>query len=67
MLVHTSEILCPTVDPIQYGKTNVTGYHPTSKVYYSCDEGYELRGLVWRKCLPSGVWYGKAPVCQKSK
>lgn len=39
------------------------GNTPSSKAYYSCNAGYELKGLKWRKCLYDGTWYGSAPTC----
>lgn len=60
-------IVCPHLDAPRYGKVRVNTYTPTSKAYYSCDEGYRLYGLEWRKCLYSGQWYGHAPTCRPVK
>ena len=61
------EIICPHLDHPQYGRVKVATYHPSSQAFYSCDNGYDLHGLSSRKCLPDGSWYGKAPICRKSK
>ncbi|CAI4229861.1 unnamed protein product [Auanema sp. JU1783] len=35
--------------------------------YYSCDEGYELRGKNQRECLESGRWSGEIPHCYRKE
>lgn len=56
--------ICPyLVDP-QYGKVNQRGNTPSSVAYYSCNYGYELHGLRYRKCLYDGTWYGDTPECR---
>ena len=60
-------IACPPLAHPQYGKVRVDGYIPWSKAYYSCDHGYVMYGLAYRKCLSDGSWYGKAPTCHPKK
>ena len=43
-------------------KVGVT-YSVNSKVYFSCELGYELMGSEDRKCQPNGSWTGQQPVC----
>ena len=62
-----AEIVCPRLDHIQYGYVKAAGYYPSSVAHYGCDDGYVLYGLTQRKCLHDGTWYGKAPICKKSK
>ena len=57
------EPTCPPLDKPRNGQIRVYGYMPQSKAYYSCNYGYKLDGLQWRKCLPDGTWYGSAPTC----
>ena len=64
--IHTG-IVCPHLDHPQYGRVKVDSYSPSSRAHYSCDDGYALYGLTYRKCLADGSWYGKAPICRKSK
>jgi len=63
----TRRRVCPRLYAPRYGKVRVTGYGLDSKAHYSCDYGYKLYGLQWRKCLHGGSWYGKAPVCRPVK
>ena len=59
--------VCSRLYAPRYGKVRVTGYGLDSKAHYSCDYGYKLYGLQWRKCLHGGRWYGKAPICRPVK
>ena len=38
-----------------------------SVVTHSCVAGFELKGDHLRQCLPSGVWSGSLPTCQRKQ
>ena len=42
-----------------YGKS----YLFEDEIYYSCNEGYELRGNPHRICNSDGKWIGLPPIC----
>lgn len=61
-------VRCPEIEPPKYGSVSVRGYIFESKVYYTCNHGYELHGLKeseYRKCDYTGTWSGTAPVCKR--
>ena len=68
-LIHIipTEILCPQIKAPLHGKVIISGYTPLSKALYACKKGYKLVGLLLRKCLANGSWFGSAPTCQLIK
>jgi hypothetical protein len=34
-----------------------------SKAIFRCYDGYGMKGVSQRECLPSGEWSGSSPVC----
>ncbi len=57
-------ILCPALKAIKFGKIRVSGRKPGDRADYSCNAGYDLMGVGWRKCQDSGKWTGEAPSCK---
>ena len=57
-------IQCPRIDQPVNGIATVTGYNVGSMAFYSCDEGYRLRGENILDCLVSGEWSTTPPTCQ---
>lgn len=35
-----------------------------SKFYFSCDDGFILRGFIIRQCLVDGIWSGNDIFCE---
>ena len=58
-------IPCPHLDDIPYGVVKVNGYNPGHAASYECEKGYKLVGDGLRKCLHTGYWGGKVPVCKR--
>jgi len=50
---------CSTLQRVPNGQVTVKDRSAT----YTCNEGYGLRGLATRQCLPTGVWAGVEPQC----
>ena len=57
-------ILCPALKAIKFGKIRVSGRKPGERADYSCNAGYDLMGVEWRKCQDNGQWTGEAPTCE---
>jgi hypothetical protein len=53
-------ITCSALDSPSYGSVQIAG----NRADYSCNKGYTLVGVPWRKCNSHGVWGGKAPICK---
>ena len=61
-------IKCPALPSvIEHGVVKVNGTLPGHAAYYACHRGYYLVGYAYRKCLDTGVWYGKVPVCKRER
>ena len=56
---------CPTLVNPEYGRVEVAGVYPDQIATYSCLKGYRLTGSSTRRCLKSGQWTGKSPLCKK--
>ncbi|XP_077864038.1 sushi, von Willebrand factor type A, EGF and pentraxin domain-containing protein 1-like, partial [Saccoglossus kowalevskii] len=57
--VYCSEISSPV-----HGNVIAYDYSFGSKSYYSCNDGFTLRGASYRTCLASGDWSGQVPRCE---
>lgn len=60
-------ISCPKLFAPYYGSVSTNGQQPGSIATYRCSSGFLLVGESTRRCLTSGHWSGKAPVCQPIK
>ncbi|XP_048255629.1 sushi, von Willebrand factor type A, EGF and pentraxin domain-containing protein 1-like [Haliotis rufescens] len=58
---------CPQPEAVEDGSVNILGLTYTSKVEYTCDEGYELLGETVRTCQADKTWTDQAPVCSPLK
>lgn len=47
------------------GRSNYRDNKVGSIVTHSCIAGFALRGDRQRRCLPTGVWSGSVPICQR--
>ncbi|KAM8884121.1 CUB and sushi domain-containing protein 3-like isoform 1-T1 [Synchiropus picturatus] len=47
-----------------HGSREQTDFKIRSKVFFSCDEGYDLIGSSERMCFPNGTWSGTQPFCK---
>ncbi|XP_070707064.1 sushi domain-containing protein 2-like [Pempheris klunzingeri] len=59
-------ISCGWLSPPSNGKKNGTTYLQGAKVWFSCDDGYTLKGSVARVCQENGQWSGKQTTCMDS-
>ena len=58
---------CPS-SPVNGYTRYCSVYRPYyNYVYYYCNSGYHLHGNSYRRCLPYGTWYGRAPACLEGK
>ena len=69
--IHTVPKTCPQPE-VEHGSVEVIRRYTSYYAEYTCDVGYELRGLWWtyryRKCnLLTGEWVGTAPTCEECK
>ena len=65
--IYFREVLCKDVQSPDYGRVEHEGTHVGAKATYTCNDGYKLVGSQKRRCLISGYWSGKEPICKKSK
>ncbi|KAM3923443.1 beta-2-glycoprotein 1 [Leptodactylus fuscus] len=56
---------CPKPGALENGKVRYTDITYQSVIYFSCQEGYRLRGVNESECLLSGAWSAPFPVCEK--
>jgi hypothetical protein len=56
---------CGNPGDIKNGVKEGVVFSFTSKVTYTCDEGYELIGRANRYCQSNGQWSGVTPSCQR--
>ena len=64
---HTVPKTCPQPD-IEHGSAEVAWFFTIYYATYTCDVGYELRGISYRVCdPPTGEWDEKAPTCEECK
>ena len=75
IIFHSLAIYCPRLTVPKYGSVNYTiskygsikGYYGLGSVSkYSCKYGYKLVGISTRRCLISGRWGGKTPICKRN-
>ncbi len=59
-----AEIQCPVLIAPANGKVSVGGRHPEDRADYSCNDGFKLKGVGWRKCQDNGHWTREAPTCE---
>ncbi len=57
-----ANIKCPKPAPIVNGFVKASG-KLKSNAKYKCKEGYKIKGVRKRKCLPSGNWSHEEPTC----
>ena len=55
---------CPELAAPENGGVRVEGRDPGDRADYSCNDGYQLVGVAWRKCQTDGKWSGEAPTCR---
>ena len=58
-------IKCPGLSHPEYGHVKINDTLIGGSAYYSCNRGYYLVGYAYRKCLKTGGWDGKVPVCKR--
>ena len=58
---------CPALSAPQDGKVRVSGTNPGDRADYSCNGGFSLKGVGWRKCQDNGQWTGEAPTCESER
>ncbi|XP_067839671.1 sushi, von Willebrand factor type A, EGF and pentraxin domain-containing protein 1 [Heptranchias perlo] len=57
-------LMCPTPQDTDSGRYDLNGITYLSTVSYTCNNGYQLRGLPTLTCNSTGQWNGTAPVCE---
>ena len=57
-------VQCPALISPANGKVRVGGRHPGNRADYSCNDGFSLKGVGWRKCQDNGKWTAEAPTCE---
>ena len=64
---HTVIKTCPQPN-IGHGSVEVAWFFTVYYATYTCDVGYELRGISYRVCDPlTEEWERTAPTCEESK
>ena len=58
------QLQCPELSAPENGKVHVEGRNPGDRADYSCNDGYQLVGVAWRRCQTNGKWTGEAPTCR---
>ncbi|XP_069808580.1 beta-2-glycoprotein 1 isoform X2 [Dendropsophus ebraccatus] len=58
---------CPKPGALENGTVRYTDITYQSIIYFSCHEGYRLRGANESQCLVSGAWSAPFPVCEAVK
>uniref|UniRef100_A0A8C6TKN6 Sushi domain containing 2 n=1 Tax=Neogobius melanostomus TaxID=47308 RepID=A0A8C6TKN6_9GOBI len=61
-----SVVSCGYLAPPSNGMKNGTAYLQGSRVVFSCEEDYSLKGSSERVCQPDGQWSGQDAACTKS-
>ena len=57
--------MCPQLEEPVDGFLRITGLVAGADTFYFCDDGFEVSGLLRRRCLPTGQWSGEAAVCNR--
>ena len=57
-------IKCPYLQIPLNGIVRVSGTIMGSSADYTCNSGFKLIGIAWRKCQDNGEWSGEPPTCQ---
>uniref|UniRef100_UPI00398EE43F sushi, von Willebrand factor type A, EGF and pentraxin domain-containing protein 1 n=1 Tax=Pristiophorus japonicus TaxID=55135 RepID=UPI00398EE43F len=57
-------LMCPTPQNTDSGRYDLNGMTYRSTVLYTCNSGYQLRGLSTLTCNSTGQWNGTVPVCE---
>ena len=66
LLIYTLIVIkCPGLSHPEYGHVKINDTLIGGSAYYSCNRGYYLVGYAYRKCLKTGGWDGKVPVCKR--
>lgn len=47
------------------GDVTVSGMKTDAYLSYTCNAGYEIKGLLSRRCLVSGNWSEEEPQCTR--
>jgi len=63
---NSSSICIELVSP-KNGDVTISGTSEEDTAVYTCDKGFELRGIEMRVCQSTGVWSGSEPVCSSKK
>lgn len=63
ILIHIQEIRCGFPGYFPRGYIYGKSYSFGDEIYYSCVDGYELRGNPHRICNSDGKWTGLPPIC----
>ncbi len=57
-------VQCPALIAPDNGNVHVGGRYPGNRADYSCNDGFSLKGVGWRKCQDNGQWTREAPTCE---
>ncbi len=60
----TVAVDCGTLPNPSNGFVNLITTTLGSPASYSCDLGFQLRGVEVRICVETGVWSDQAPICE---
>uniref|UniRef100_A0A1X7VKS2 Sushi domain-containing protein n=1 Tax=Amphimedon queenslandica TaxID=400682 RepID=A0A1X7VKS2_AMPQE len=60
-------VRCRVLSSPANGKVSFISHHFLSEATYSCYDGFELVGPLFRRCEGDGYWTGEDPVCSKQQ
>lgn len=61
--IKCSKVICGYPGYFPRGKVHGNSFSFGDEIYYTCDDGYELRGNSHRVCNFAGSWSGRPPIC----